>query len=324
MPKLAQAPYKAGHRTFKWHDVDRGRPVWCDLWYPSADQSEERPMVYGLGGGATVPAGVVADLGVPFPLMVMSHGAYGSASAYAWLAEYLARNGVMVLGVSHFGESPVYGAETIDPSAATRLWLRPPDCTFALTQLLDNQELRGRVSPSRIGAIGHSSGGATAVALGGAVFDAVALSSYCRSSAASADRGCQYGQPPGPGSPPPPEAGRSYRDPRIKTIVAMDPAAGPGFSAATLAHVDVPVLVVGSTDNDFLPFERHAGHYAACLPNVSLVILRSGEGHFVYLNTCRADIAASGVPLCVDRQGVDRAAVHAALAPRILAFLNAD
>ncbi len=104
----------------------------------------------------------------------------------------------------------------------------------------------------------------------------------------------------------------------------MDPAAGPGHSAASLAKVNDPVLVIGSEDNDFLPFDRHAGRYAVLLPNASLITLRRGEGHFVYLNSCRSDVAANGVPLCVDRKGVDRVAVHAFLAPRILAILTSS
>ena len=41
--------------------------------------------------------------------------------------------------------------------------------------------------------------------------------------------------------------------------------------------------------------------YAALLPNVVLVALEHGEGHFVYLNSCTSDLSANGVPLCVDR-----------------------
>jgi predicted dienelactone hydrolase len=125
---------------------------------------------------------------------------------------------------------------------------------------------------------------------------------------------------------PPPEPMTSpgvYRDTRVTAIVELDPAAGPGHDAASLANVRMPVLIVGTEDNDFLPFTRHECHYAALLPNAALVTLRNGEGHFVYLNSCTSDLSANGVPLCRDRQGVDREAVHADLAARILAFFLA-
>jgi predicted dienelactone hydrolase len=315
--------YKAGYRHFTWHDIDRNRPVWADVWFPSTDASEEQVIPFGLGQGRAIPSAGVAAQGAPFPLVVMSHGASGSASNYSWLAEYLARNGVVVLGVSHYGESWLYGPETVDPDAVTRLWARPGDCTFALTQLLMNEDFGARVDSARIGALGHSSGGATVMALGGATLDPAALSTYCRSDAGLRDRGCQYAGRSEASLRAPAEATRSYRDPRVIAIVALDPAAGPGHDAASLAQVTVPVLVVGSEDNDFLPFEHHAGRYAALLPNAVLIQLQDGEGHFVYLNSCTSDLAANGVPLCVDRTGVDREAVHARLAPQIRAFFVA-
>ena len=316
------ASYKAGYRRFTWRDAARNRPVWADVWFPSTDASEERAMPYGLGQGMAIPSAGVAAYGAPFPLVVMSHGASGSAPNYSWLAEYLARNGVIALGVSHYGESWLYGPETVDPGAVTRLWARPGDCTFALTQLLMDEDFRERVDSGRIGAVGHSSGGATVMALGGATFDPVALSAYCRSDAGHADRGCEYARQ-SEDTPAPTEATRSFRDSRVVAIVALDPAAGPGHDRASLAQVNVPVLVVGSEDNDFLPFEHHAGRYAALLPGASLITLQDGEGHFVYLNSCTSDLSANGVPLCVDRKGVDRDAVHAKLAPQIRAFFAA-
>ena len=319
----AHVAYKAGYRRFTWRDPDRDRPVWADMWFPSTDAAEERAMPFGLGQGKVIPNASLAAPGAPFPLVVMSHGASGSASNYSWLAEYLARDGVVVLGVSHYGESWIYGPETVEPDAATRLWIRPGDCTFALTQVLMNEDFGKHIDSARIGALGHSSGGATVMALGGAILDPAALSAYCRSDAGQMDRGCQYAGQSEASHPAPAASTPSCRDSRVIAIVALDPAAGPGHDAASLAQVQVPVLVVGSEDNDFLPFVHHAGRYAALLPNALLIKLQEGEGHFVYLNSCTSDLSANGVPLCVDRKGVDREAVHARLAPQIRAFFAA-
>ena len=315
---------KAGHRQFRWHDATRDRPVWVDVWYPSTGPDEERTILYGLGEGRVVPSGAFAAGAVPCPLAVLSHGAGGSAGSYGWLSEYLARNGVVVLGVSHYGESQAYGTQTIDPGAITRLWTRPPDCSFALTRLLSDTDIGPHIARDRITAVGHSSGGATAVALGGAAFDPEALGSYCRSDAANGDRGCAYARDVNAASVVPPEAVQSYRDTRITALVIMDPAAGPGFSEAALAAVNVPVLLIASTANDFLPFEHHAQRYARLLPHPVLVALQNGEGHFVFLNVCRSEWSANGVPLCADRPGVDRAEVHASLASMIHAFVSAQ
>lgn len=316
------AQFKAGHRRYQWHDRRRDRPVWADVWYPTSDAEEEHRIFAGLGDGLAVSDASLADVSESTLLIVLSHGANGSAPNYSWLAEYLARRALIVLGISHYGESWLYGANTIDPGAASRLWVRPLDCSFALDELMKLDQFKSRIDPARIAAIGHSSGGATAIALAGAVFDPAALQAYCRSDAARFDRGCRYGTSQVSATAPPDETRWSYRDTRISAAVLLDPAAGPGYSEATLTNVKIPVLVVGSTNNDFLPFEHHAGRYAALLANATLIELDSGEGHFVYVNSCNSELAVDGVPLCVDRIGVDREAVHAKLAPRILKFLS--
>ena len=178
-----------------------------------------------------------------------------------------------------------------------------------------------RLDAARIAAIGHSSGGATAVALAGARLDPQALAAYCSSDAGAMDHGCDYART-APVEAFPPEATASYADPRVSAIVLLDPAAGPGYSVESLAAIDVPTLVIGSQDNDFLPFTHHAGRYAQLIPNAALVRLSHGEGHFVYLNACVSDIAANGVPLCIDRAGVNRQGVHERLAPDVLRFLQ--
>ena len=70
-------------------------------------------------------------------------------------------------GVSHHGESPLYAVETIDPRAVLDPEPRVLDCSFALDRLLEGSDLDLDVDPARIGPLGHSSGGATVIALAG-------------------------------------------------------------------------------------------------------------------------------------------------------------
>ena len=128
---MAVAPYKAGYRRFKWRDSGRNRPVWGDVWFPSNDVSKEIAISCGLGEGKIVRDATLASVGTPFPLVGMSPGASGSAPGYSWLAEYLARHGVIVLGVSHYGESRLYGADTVEPGAVMRLWVLSNATLFA-------------------------------------------------------------------------------------------------------------------------------------------------------------------------------------------------
>ncbi|MGZ6543760.1 MAG: alpha/beta hydrolase family protein [Actinomycetota bacterium] len=312
--------YPCGYRSLRLEDAARARPVAIDVWYPSPSTGSETPHDYGLGAGRVVEGAPAIDEALP--VIVLSHGAFGSARNYSWIAESLARNGYLVCGVSHFGESPVYGVETIDPSTVLDPSDRVVDCSFALDHVLAGALLE-HVDPWRVGALGHSSGGATAIALAGGLFDPAAMARHCASEKAAEDRGCAYGRLPAAALRRPP-APRSHHDPRVRAVVALDPALGPGFDAGSLSEISIPVHVVGAVDNDFLPVDAHAGRYVGLIPGCSFTRLSGGEGHFVYLNECDSDLDANGVPLCRDRPGVDRRAVHASLEPLIRAFFDAN
>jgi predicted dienelactone hydrolase len=315
----AGSPPVIGYTTLRAEDPARSRPVLIDLWYPAAPGAVEAERDHGMARGRSALDAPVA--GGAHPLVLLSHGAFGAARNYTWIAEHLARRGFVVAGISHYRESPAYGPETIDPAAALRLWQRPMDVSFAIGHLLGHPRFGPGIDPGRIGAVGHSSGGTTVLALAGALFDPGAMARYCASEGARADRGCGYGRGAPTSATPPPEARRSHRDERVRAIVALDPAVGPGHDPGAIA---IPVHVIGAVDNDFLPYEAHAGHYARLTPGASLTPLTAGEGHFVFLDVCRWDREAMGVPLCRDRAGVDRGQVHERLAAVITGFLDRE
>jgi hypothetical protein len=161
---------------------------------------------------------------------------------------------------------------------------------------------------------------AAALMLAGAMYNAPDLASYCRSIAAPSDKGCLY--PRGSDEQAAPSAVPVPLSRRLAALVALDPAAGPGFSEATLHSITVPSLVIGSVQNDFLPFAFHAGRVAAHVPAAQVDRLDQGEGHFVYLDVCMSSLEALGVRLCSDRPGVDRNAVHETLRRAIEQFLT--
>jgi predicted dienelactone hydrolase len=283
------------HSVVRTEDPARGRPIHVDVW-----QGEP-------AGGAR-------------PLILLSHGAFGAAQNYAWLAKHLAASGYVVAGLCHYGESYVYGPETIDPVSALRFELRTRDCSFVLDHLLAEPRLRGMIDPARIGAIGHSSGGATVIQLAGARFDPRAMQRYCAGEGRDIDLGCTYARQVR--TPPAPPPVTSQRDTRVRAVVALDPALGPGHDAASLGAMTVPVHIIGAVENDFISFAHHAGRYAQSIPGASSTLLEGGEGHFVFLNEGAKDVSIYGVPLYRDRPGVDRAQVHARLRTVIGAFFD--
>lgn len=320
-PVMATA-MEVGFNLERFEDEPRERPILIDWWYP-VDGQAASDMDYGLGHGKVVEAGAVAT--GTFPLVVLSHGAMGAARNYSWIAEALARHGYIVAGVSHFGESYVYGPEAIDPSAVLRPWERPLDISAALSFIEKQGLLSASIDMQRVGFLGHSSGGATALQLAGAVFDGKLIAEYCATANSAGDRGCDYDSLSAKADPSKTSSTRapqSYAEPRILAFVALDPALGPGFDDYEKVDPNLKTLVVGSVDNDFLPFRHHAERIAAGLPNVQTHWLSNGEGHFVYLNECESDLEANGVSLCNDRQGVSRQAVHNELKTLIRDFFD--
>jgi hypothetical protein len=86
--------------------------------------------------------------------------------------------------------------------------------------------------------------------------------------------------------------------------VAFDPALGPGHTDQSLRAIGIPTLIVGAVDNDFLPYEHHAGRYARLTQGAKHIPLANVEGHFVFLNEGQSDARANGVAIYRDRGGV--------------------
>jgi len=311
---LGAQQLSAGYQSQRIVDDARKRPIHLDIWYPTAAQPEQ-PHRYGLSIGRVVPGGELA--GERLPVVLLSHGAMGSATNYSWLAEHLARRGYVVLGVSHIGESPVFGADSLDPAAVGRFGDRTQDLNTALAYLLERSPFTARLDASRLAAIGHSSGGASALMLAGVAFSASDLAAYCASDARAQDKGCQYPSSNDERAKQPPVAPAR----RLRALVTLDPAVGPGFTERALRALSISTLVVGSVRNDFLPYASHAGRVGSQIPGAQVVRLDRGEGHFVYVDECTLPIEVMGVRLCADATGVDRKAVHETLAGSIEQFL---
>lgn len=316
-PPQAATPQRQGAERYAGYDTQRitdagGRLIQLDVWYPATEA--ELAHSYNFGAGSVARGAPVE--GGNLPVVLLSHGSMGAASNYSWIAEPLARHGYIVLGVSHFGESPAFGPATMNPANVAHFGDRTRDINVALDYLIYKSVYASHIDPQRLGALGHSSGGATVLMLTGASFSMADMRAYCAEARAT-DKGCQYpvGAPASDQAPVPSPA-------PIKAMVLMDPAAGPGFTQAGLQALKTPTLVIGSVDNDFLPFPAHAGRVSSLLGAAETMRLSAGEGHFIYVDRCSLPINVMGVKLCTDRDGVDRDATHAKLVPRILSFFD--
>lgn len=293
--------------------ADAARPMRVTLWY------SEGPCL------ADTLKLCLAPSAVTHKVIVVSHGSMGASKDYSWIGRGLAGQGFIVVGLNHFGESRAYGAQTQNIRATGMAWERALDASRVLDALATLQPFDTPVAWDDAIVVGHSAGGQTAALLAGARFDLQALATYCRSGQASEDLSCGYARDVERA----PSAfvsafNGNYRDPRVRKIVLLDPALGPALVPASLQGSRIPTLVIGALHADFLPWNHHGARYTDAIPHARTLLLEGREGHFVFLSVCQNDVTVNGVPLCTDKPGVDRGAVHEQLLSSLVAFITAD
>ncbi|GAB3116290.1 alpha/beta hydrolase family protein [Novispirillum itersonii] len=310
----------------EWRTEDGPRPFPVALWYP-ADRGPATQMVGDgpllTGVAVRLDAPPQAPLGARLPLVLLSHGSGGNMTNQAWLARDLVEAGYVVASLTHPGST----TGDSSPQKALALWQRPGDLSAALDAVLKDPQIGPLVDPSRIAAVGHSLGGYTVLAAGGARLDREAYRDLCRRNPKQGD--CAYFLSAGLSfdSLDRAKLEGSYRDPRIKAVVAMSPAFAQAFAADSLAAWPVPLLVVGLTGDELLPHAANAAALAARIPGAKL--LEQPGGHFSVLPDCKpggkALLAQEPDPsdrfLC-DDAGQSRAQVHQQVSAAVRVFLK--
>lgn len=301
-------------------NTHNNRPIKLRIWYPE-----------GLDRDCSNSQICLASRVQKNQAVLLMHGAMGSVKSHNWVGYAMASQGLVVVGIDHFGESWSYGVNTMNPSSVLNIDLRPNDVTSVLSQLSSNQ-LNSSSKPlfniqvnwNNVTAVGHSSGGMAALLLAGAQADKKMALDYCKLETSNEDRSCSYTKDIQDVELKSKSDNHSFKDARIKRLITLDPAGGHLLTATSLKNIDLPLLVIGSQKNDFLPFTQHAKRYAALVPHAKLIALNNGEGHFVYLDKCSHTHKAMGISLCEDREGVSRQTVHEKLYPEIFRFIYSN
>ncbi|WP_414830350.1 alpha/beta hydrolase family protein [Alteromonas sp. H39] len=313
----AVAAIDVAYSELDFINPDTQQPVKLSIWYPAETQCE----------GARLCLSKTTRLD---QTILLSHGAMGSARELNWIGYATASRGFVTVGINHFGESWVYGPESIQPQAAITLWRRASEVSAVINLLqrnaVDTQDhlalLNRPVNWHNITAIGFSSGGSTVITLAGGRYAPARARDYCASTRSQGDLGCNYVKHSSQQTFSMEEATADYREERITKVIALDPAAGPMTTEKSLANIAIPVMIFAAKQNDFLPFDNHAGYYASAIPNAALYSLDNDAGHFVFIDKCQHNHQAMGISLCEDRSGVDREKVHRQLYPRLIKFIH--
>lgn len=166
---FTRGPFHAGVRTLQLRDSARGRDFPCEVWYPS-----ETP-----GDGQDSPAETRDADARPgtYPLVLFSHSSGAGRRSATFLCTHLAGHGYVVAALDHSelvapelarreGETEEQKRARWEALAAGRL----DDARFLLDQMLGGAawDAPAVVDSTRVGLVGHSLGGWTALATAGA------------------------------------------------------------------------------------------------------------------------------------------------------------
>ncbi|GGE06752.1 dienelactone hydrolase [Aureimonas endophytica] len=324
LARVAIAEPLAGYDRFTVPAPHRAGLVAASLWYPAGT-----PTYRGLVGDNPVFQGTEAMIGAGIapgrhPLVLLSHGSGGNMDGLGWLSSRLAARGAIVLAVNHPGST----SGDSSPRRSLEFGDRARDLSRALDTLLANPAFSPFIDPSRITALGFSLGGVTALNLAGARFDPALYRDYC---ARNADQGdCVFFAKGGVDFAHLPEDfAADARDPRVTSLVAIDPGATHALTTASLAAMTLPTLFVnlgGAERWKSIDVSAAGSDLVHRLPQARYVVVEPAI-HFTMLGLCKPEahdllLAEHDDPVCDDPAGADRAKAHAKIAEAVLAFLG--
>lgn len=305
----AQPADEAGFRRLAVIDPVAKQPIEAVYFYPGAIGGN---MLSSFGPYHVSARNAVKMAPGRFPLIVISHGNAGSLWSHHDLATSLARQGNIVITLSHPGDN--YKDQS-GAGATSTVYGRPLQISAAITAALNNPDLTGHIDADRIAFIGFSSGGETGLLLAGGKIDSARYVSYCESHPAEAM--CStMGHIKNDSPNLSPES-----DSRIKAWVLMAPVSVI-FSPESLKNFTKPTLIFTGDKDEELSWRQNAGELAKTLPSNPELKMIPGAGHFVFLSPCSSQLRAATPALCDDPSGVDRTAVHRRISDEISRFLN--
>jgi predicted dienelactone hydrolase len=284
-----------GMRKISVVTQDYPRPLAVNVWYPSKgdgqkvarddDRIFQSDPVYS---DATIRDG-------RFPLVLLSHGSGGRVDGMGWIAAKLAEAGFIVAGPNHPGTTS--GDST--PAASPKIWERTQDISVLITALAADHRWQSSIDQSRIGVLGFSLGGITALELAGARPDLDAFIRYCDEEKPGlldcswfrGGRGFAGGEfvkvePFDLRSIDRKRFEQSNRDQRISAVVAIDPSLSTILKPESLKTIDVPVTLINLGSSGRVPPAVIADQLARDVPGASYAQVADAD-HYSFLPVCQ-------------------------------------
>lgn len=246
--------------------------------------------------------------GPGLPLVVVSHGAGGSALGHHDTAAALADAGYVVAAIHHPGDNFQDMSRQGHLSAFAT---RPVDMKRLTDYMLGAWPQRAQLDAGKVGFFGFSRGGYTGLVATGAVPDWMLRPDLCPPLSTRPLCG-EIRRNEIPATPAP--------DARIKAAVIVDPLSV--FDAKGLGPVKTPVQLWASALGGDGVTLQSVETVREGLPRAPDWHLAANAGHYAFLAPCSPALAEVAPDICRDAPGFDRVAFHQVFNAHVVQFFQ--
>ncbi|MEO1068995.1 MAG: alpha/beta fold hydrolase [Cyanobacteria bacterium J06638_6] len=246
----------------------------------------DRPSPFGEGDRTFDVDVYVPQTSSAAPVVMISHGWGSSKESFAFLAQHLASHGFAVAVPEHVGSDRIFQqrflAGLIDEDIPPREYIdRPLDITDTLDELarrsVEPGPYQGRFDLERVGIIGHSLGGYTALAIAGATINYPLLQQGCAADRPLTFNLSVYLQCRAAPLPP---ADFSLRDPRVNAVMALNPIDSVVQGPANIAQIAIPTMVMsGNVDLLATPIQEQIHPFTWLTTDHKYLVTMAPAGH---------------------------------------------
>ena len=290
-------------------EVDGERLITA-LWYPTDVPPGETTV-----GPFTMAASREAPIGAGrYGLVVMSHGTGGGRLNHRDTAIRLAEGGYVVAAPEHAGDS--YRDKRFGGTSEN--WRRRPrQLSAVLDRLLGDLEFGPHIDTRRIGAIGHSAGGYSVLALIGGRADMAVLARHCTRYREEDAGFCGYRRPDGEmrGTMP------DLSDPRVVAVVAVAPV-GALFGEGAFVGVEARAQIHRLEGDRVLREPWHAENILTLMGDNASLVSHPAAHHFAFISPFPASLIGQVGAAGRDPAGFDRRAFLIRIDKQLLSFFG--
>jgi predicted dienelactone hydrolase len=296
-------------------------PIPVALWYPAEAGAPVRSIPMGPFGVRAAPGAAAAPS--VRGLIVVSHGTAGIELGHARLAEALAARGYLVAALRHPGDN--WQDQSLRTQRAEQYFdERPRQVSRVIDALLTDAAWSPRIARDargpRIGAVGHSAGGYTVIALAGGQPAPQRIATHCREHGADDPVFCGLSRGASPA--PQPADGAPLMDARVRAVAALSPV-GVVFDPESLRRVTTPVAIWVADLDRFLVPRFHAEWLAQQLPSTTLRRVPNAW-HYAFMDAPTTPIASPDGDLAADPPGFDRSRFLEQLGKELSDYFDAN